>query len=167
MSSRRQRNIPLGGRYIQVSLYWKYFHAMKKLYALHVFIYSYHDAVHSGQYCQCNDVIRRAMASQITSLTIVYATVNSDADQRKHQRSPSLAFVWGIHRWPVNSPQKGPVTRNMLPLDNAFMICPLFTFCFPRDRRKLSVIHRYWLPSRPRQSSVFHLECSQINRARL
>ena len=45
-----------------------------------------------------------AIASQITSLTIVYSTVYSDADQRKYQSSASLAFVWGIHRWPVNSP---------------------------------------------------------------
>ena len=37
-------------------------------------------------------------ASQITSLTVVYSTVYSDADQRKHQRSASLTFVWGIHR---------------------------------------------------------------------
>ena len=39
-----------------------------------------------------------AMASQITSLTIVYSTVYSGADQRKHQSSASLAFVTGIHR---------------------------------------------------------------------
>ena len=38
------------------------------------------------------------MASQITSLTVVYSTINSDADQRKHQSSALLAFVWGIHR---------------------------------------------------------------------
>ena len=38
------------------------------------------------------------VASQITSLTIVYTTVYSDADQSKHQSSASLAFVWGIHR---------------------------------------------------------------------
>ena len=38
------------------------------------------------------------MASQITSLTVVYSTAYSDADQRKHQSSASLAFVWGIHR---------------------------------------------------------------------
>ena len=38
------------------------------------------------------------IASQITSLTIVYSTVYSDADQRKHQSSASLASVWGIHR---------------------------------------------------------------------
>ena len=59
-------------------------------------------------------VIMSAMASQITSLTIVYSTVYSGADQRKHQSSTSLAFVSGIHRWLVNSLHKGPVTRNML-----------------------------------------------------
>ena len=59
-------------------------------------------------YC---DVIMDAMASRITSLIIVYSTVYSVADQRKHQSSASLAFVRGIHRWPVNSPHKGPVTR--------------------------------------------------------
>ena len=44
------------------------------------------------------DVIMTTMASRITSLTIVYSTVYSDADQRKHQSSVSLAFVWGNHR---------------------------------------------------------------------
>ena len=42
-----------------------------------------------------------AMASQITSLTIVYSTVYSDADQRKHESSASLAFMGGIHRGPT------------------------------------------------------------------
>ena len=63
-----------------------------------------------------------AMASQITSLTIVYSTVYSDADQRKHQSSASLAFVRGIHRGPVNSSHKWPVTRKMSPFDDVFMI---------------------------------------------
>ena len=45
-----------------------------------------------------DDVIINAIASQITSLTIVYSIVYSDVDQRKHQSSASLAFVWGIHR---------------------------------------------------------------------
>ena len=43
-----------------------------------------------------------AIASQITSLTIVYSNVYSGADKSKHQNSASLAFVWGIHtgdRW--------------------------------------------------------------------
>ena len=48
-----------------------------------------------------NDVIKGAIASQITSLTIVHSTVYSGADQRKHQSSASLAFVRGIHRWPA------------------------------------------------------------------
>ena len=65
-----------------------------------------------------NDVIMGAIASQITSLTIVYSTVYSDADQRKHQSSASLAFVRGIHRGPVNSPHKGPVTRKIFPFDD-------------------------------------------------
>ena len=39
-----------------------------------------------------------SIASQITSLTIVYSTGYSGADQRKHQSSASLAFAWGIHR---------------------------------------------------------------------
>ena len=52
------------------------------------------------------------MASQFTSPTLVYTTVYSGADQRKHKSSASLAFVWGIHRWPVNSPHKWPVGPN-------------------------------------------------------
>ena len=47
------------------------------------------------------------MASQITSLAIVYSSVYSGSDQRKHQISASLALVRGIHRSPVNSPHKG------------------------------------------------------------
>ena len=65
-----------------------------------------------------SDVMMRPMASQITSLTIVFSTVYSGADHRKHQISASLAFVRGIHRWPTNSPHKGPVTRKMSPLDD-------------------------------------------------
>ena len=61
------------------------------------------------------------IASQITSLTVVYSTVYSDTDQRKHQSSASLAFVWGIHRRPVNSPHKWPVTRKMSPFDDVIM----------------------------------------------
>ena len=68
------------------------------------------------------DVIMGAKASQITSLTIVYSTVYSDADQGKHQSSASLAFVRGIHRGPVNSPHKWPVTRKMFPFDDVIMI---------------------------------------------
>ena len=60
-----------------------------------------------------------AIASQITSLTIVYSTVYSDAYQRKHQSSASLAFVRGIHRG--HSPHEWPVTRKMFPFDDVIM----------------------------------------------
>ena len=43
------------------------------------------------------------LASQITSLTIVYLNVYLGADQRKHQSAASLAFVRGIHRSPVSN----------------------------------------------------------------
>ena len=62
-----------------------------------------------------------AIASQIIRLTIVYSTGYSRADQRKHQSSASLAFVRGIHRWPVNSPHKRPVNRKMFPFDDVIM----------------------------------------------
>ena len=48
-------------------------------------------------------IIMGAMAPQITRLTIVYPTVYSDTNQRKHQSSASLVFVRWIHRWPVNN----------------------------------------------------------------
>ena len=44
-------------------------------------------------------VIMGSMASRITFLIIVYSTVYSGIDQRKHQSSASLACVRGIHRW--------------------------------------------------------------------
>ena len=69
------------------------------------------------------DVTMGTNASQITSLTVVYSTVYSGADQRKHKSSASLAFVRGIHRRPVNSPHKWPVTRKMFPFDDVIMIC--------------------------------------------
>ena len=72
-------------------------------------------------YMHYGDVIMSAIASQITSLMIVHSTVYSDADQRKHQSSASLAFVRRIHRGPVNSPHKWPVTRKKFPLDDVIM----------------------------------------------
>ena len=71
-------------------------------------------------YC---DVIMGGIASQITSLTIVYSTVYSDADKRKHQSSAVLAFVRGIHPGPGNSPHKWPVTRKLFPFGDVIMDC--------------------------------------------
>ena len=76
----------------------------------------------------CSDVIMMAMASQITSLMIIYSTVYSEADRRKHQSSTSLAFGRGIHRWPVNSPHKWPVTRKMCPFDDVIILWGLGVF---------------------------------------
>ena len=68
-----------------------------------------------------DDVIMTMPASQITSLTVVYSIVYSCVNQRKHQSSASLGFVWEIHRGPVNSPHKWPVTRKMFPFDDVIM----------------------------------------------
>ena len=78
------------------------------------------------------------IVSQITSFTIIYSTVYSDLDQRKQQSSASLAFMREIHRGPVNSPHKWPVTRKMIPFDDVIMgfFCVFFsnkhvTLCIP------------------------------------
>ena len=68
-----------------------------------------------------NDIIMGAMASQITSLSIVYSTVYSRRTSKEHQSSASLAVVRGIHSWPVNSPHKGPVTRKVFPFDDVII----------------------------------------------
>ena len=76
----------------------------------------------AGKYIyRYNDVIMSTMVSQTTSLTTVYSSVYSGADQRKHQSSATLAFVTGIHLWPVNSPHTGPVTWKMFPFDDVIM----------------------------------------------
>ena len=62
-----------------------------------------------------------AIVSQITSLAIVYSIDYSYADQRKHQSSASRAFVWGIHREPVNSPHQRPIMRKMFQFDDVIM----------------------------------------------
>ena len=91
-------------------IYWKYISSMHRNGNRHINIVNL--VLHY------NDVIMSAKASQITSLTIVYLSVYSGVDQRKHQSSASLACVRGIHLWPVNSPYKGRVTRKMFPFDD-------------------------------------------------
>ena len=66
-------------------------------------------------------VIISAMASQITCVPIIYLTIYSGANQRKHQSSASLAFVGENDRWPANSPHKGPVTRKMFLFDDVII----------------------------------------------
>ena len=84
-----------------------------------------------------DDVIMGAIASQITSLTIVYSTVYSGANQSKHQSSASLAFVRGIHWGSVNSPHKSPVTRKKFPFDDVIMAPTGASSGYPFWRRSL------------------------------
>ena len=87
-----------------------------------------------------NDVIMTTIASKIISLTTVYSTVYSDADQRKHQSSASLAFVWGIHRDRWIPRIKGQLRGKCFHFDDVIMGI-LFTcspwLCF--------IVVRYWL----------------------
>ena len=78
----------------------------------------------SNLHTHYDDAIMGAIASQITSLTIVYSVVYSDAYQRKHQSAASLAFVRGIHRRTVNSPHKWPATRKMFAFGYVIMQLP-------------------------------------------
>ena len=67
------------------------------------------------------DVIISTTVSQITGVSIVCSAVCSCGDQRKHEISATLVFVKGIHRWPVDSPRKGPVTRKMFLSDDVIL----------------------------------------------
>ena len=89
-----------------------------------------------------SNVIMGAMASQITSLTIVYSTVHSGADQRKHQSSASLAFVRRIHRWPVNSPHKWPVTRKCFHLMTSSCLIKL-GFCQQQSKYHQTTFYHF------------------------
>ena len=84
--------------------------------------FSIHWSVSSQHNC---GVKMGVMAYQLPSLTDIYSSVHSGADQRKHQSSESLAFVRGIHRWPVNSSHKWSVTRKMFPLDDVIIKSPV------------------------------------------
>ena len=116
----------------------------------HGFTYTYYDVspvvvkhwslATMSSYHDC-DVMMSAVASQITGVSIVYSNVCSNADQRKSQSSASPAFVRGIHRWPVNSPHKEPVTRKMLSVDDVIVLIPkviyislLWSYSVPRTK---------------------------------
>ena len=69
-----------------------------------------------------SDVAMKATPSEIIGVPSVYSTGRSGADQRIHQSFASLTFVRGIHRWPINTPNKGPVTRKMFPFHDVIMM---------------------------------------------
>ena len=92
-----------------------------------------------------------AITSQITSLTIVFSTIYSGTYKKNHQSSASLAFVRGIHRWPVNFPHKGPVTGKMFPFDDVLMdrsaqnsTRPI-DWLWPSEAINLSTLAQVWL----------------------
>ena len=99
-----------------------------------------------------NDVIMTTMASQITSPTIGYSTVYSGGNQRKHQSSASLAFVRGIHRWPVNSPHKRSVTRKMFPFDGVIMIILILRNIERNNAVHIAAVQLYMYNETKRQS---------------
>ena len=90
-----------------------------------------------------SDVIMSTMGSQITSVSIVYSTVYSGVDQRKHQSAASLAYVRGIHGWPLDSPHKGQVARKMFPFNDVIMMafqfhCEATTWCSQSQNDQIS-----------------------------
>ena len=106
-----------------MSSFWRNcHHLLLQFSVIKMAIFRFHiDEIRHWLQSHYSDVTISAMASQITSLTIVYSTVYSGADQRKHQSSAQVAYVRGIHRWPVDSPHKGPVTWKMFPFDDVIM----------------------------------------------
>ena len=87
-----------------------------------------------------SEVILGTVVSQITSISIVYSTICSGTDQRKHQSSASLAFVRRIHWWPLNSPHKGPVSWKMFPFDDI-----IIDLSHPKWWSFPSLLHCHWM----------------------
>ena len=79
------------------------------------------------------------MASQITSLTSTYSTVYSGVDQRKHQRSASLAFMWEIHRGTGEFPAQ--MASNAENVSILWVIMTEYKYPFPLQSR---YTREYW-----------------------
>ena len=111
-----------------------------KIWLCSVIVHNHEQCWHSSLVWRQNE--RDAMASQITSLTIVYSIVYSDTDQRKDQITAWLAFVRGIHQWPMISPHKGPVMRKMFSFDDVIMSrtdgCLMIIMEMPMHRKTVS-----------------------------
>ena len=105
-----------------------------------------------------DDVIMTTIASQITSLTVVYSTVYSDADQSKHQSSASLAFVWGIHRDRWIPRTKGQLRGKCFHLMTSPWITHIFCVCIaglfwqPCGCHNVSEIHMKYICIKSRES---------------
>ena len=128
-----------------VDIYWKSItrksRLISRIYCVQVSIDSRADTP-SLHY---NDVMMSAIASRITSLTIVYSTVCSRRRSKKTSKIRVTGLCEGIHRWPVNSPHKGTVTRKMFPFEDVIVkrltgqvststvICPRWAPCWPHE----------------------------------
>ena len=128
-----------------------------------IYRYRYDSILSGSSRSHYDDVIMSAMASQITSLTNVYSTVNSGVDQRKHQSCASLAFVRGIHRWPVIPRPKAQKRRKCFHL--------MTSSCWPegfaqygiwriQGCQRLGSIHIAFVPN---NSACFILENKWLN----
>ena len=120
-------------------MYESFVDCWQNISASFVSLFSAKNALHYS------DVIMSAMVSKITSASIAYSTVCSGAEQRKHQSSTSLAFVRGIHWWPVNSLHKGLVTQKMFPFD--YVIMYMFNFGLSFIDKTIWVSH-WWVRTR-------------------
>ena len=86
----------------------------------------------------CIDIIMTTVASQITSLTVVYSIAYSDADQRKNRSSASLAIVRRIHRDRWNPHTKGPEYSGKL----SHLMTSSWQENLPRMANSASWVHR-------------------------
>ena len=75
--------------------------------------------------------------------------------RRRSKDTPKLrvtGLLWGIHRGPVNSPHKGPVTRKMFPFDDVVMtkasewtLSSLVTLTITETHSNTSKGLKYWV----------------------
>ena len=94
------------------------------------------------------DVIMRAMASQITGVTIVYvAFIHAQIKENIKARRYWPLFVRWIHRWAINYSHKEPLTRKMFPFDNVIMNSYLHSVDVHPTRRYLiiSITHTHYM----------------------
>ena len=85
-------------------------------------------------------VMMNSMASQITGVSVVYPTVCSGPDQRSKHRQWHLR--WGIHRLPVNLPQKGSLARKIFPFDDVIISTDLTILFIPTENCDIITANR-------------------------
>ena len=89
-----------------------------------LYVNHWKDIIMISPFTHYSDGTISVMASQIPGISTVCSNVYSDGHQRKDQSSASLAFMRGIHRWPVDSPHKGQITRKIFSFDDVIMTTP-------------------------------------------